>query len=458
MASNLVYETIQDNDGFLWVATDNGISRFDGKRFINYTTKNGLPSNDVIQVIKQNDGTIWANCYKQPPSYFDDKLNRFICLEYDKHVLDISNGLLNIIYSINKDDLFFHNYLGSFVYSKGKIIKKIKYSTNDIKKYYLFNELITIKNYDSVINSKQYFVYSLYNQNKLVGVINYDNSNNSVTTHYSNTAIYNFFTTTFTQIKIINLNPLKYKITTIKTPETLKWFKFSNTKLSITCTNGTVLIYDEKTMQLLSTIKNVYNVNTAYVDKQNNVWIATLNNGLMYYTNKTIKKEVYSDNVVSNFLCAKVTGSGVLYAGNYQGEIYVKKEIKEEKFNFNKVKKNNLWIRNIHFFQNKTIVVSDDGILVNFNKRCVFFNNLNQKLSVKTSTKLNENVLILGSIQGLIKYDVTSEKYQILNFNKELVLNVKRKDDSTFYDSSNDTTLELKLLEFNKLKMRSQRF
>ena len=85
LPSNLVYETVLDNDGFLWVATDNGISRFDGKRFINYSTKDGLPSNDVIQVFKQNDGTIWANCYKQPPSYFDKKHNRFVCLEYDKN-------------------------------------------------------------------------------------------------------------------------------------------------------------------------------------------------------------------------------------------------------------------------------------------------------------------------------------------------------------------------------------
>ena len=83
MPSNHIYEIIEDNNGFLWIGTDNATSRFDGKRFVNYSTKDGLSSNDVIQIIKDSDGTIWANCYKQAPCYFDEKNNKFVSFEND---------------------------------------------------------------------------------------------------------------------------------------------------------------------------------------------------------------------------------------------------------------------------------------------------------------------------------------------------------------------------------------
>ena len=44
LPSNNVYRCIEDDKGFLWVATDAGIARFDGKHFQVFTTKDGLPS------------------------------------------------------------------------------------------------------------------------------------------------------------------------------------------------------------------------------------------------------------------------------------------------------------------------------------------------------------------------------------------------------------------------------
>src|SRR5215813_1330702 len=48
---------VQDSHGFLWFCTGEGLSRFDGYRFINYTTANGLPSNGVTDLLEARDGT-----------------------------------------------------------------------------------------------------------------------------------------------------------------------------------------------------------------------------------------------------------------------------------------------------------------------------------------------------------------------------------------------------------------
>ncbi len=73
----MVYRCLEDDKGFLWVATDARVARFDGKHFQVFTTAEGLPDNEVLAVVKENDGRIWVNCFKQGPAYFDEVSNRF---------------------------------------------------------------------------------------------------------------------------------------------------------------------------------------------------------------------------------------------------------------------------------------------------------------------------------------------------------------------------------------------
>ncbi len=49
MPSNNVYTVSQDSKGFIWLCTDWGISRFDGRHFENITSNDGLPDNDVFK-------------------------------------------------------------------------------------------------------------------------------------------------------------------------------------------------------------------------------------------------------------------------------------------------------------------------------------------------------------------------------------------------------------------------
>jgi len=51
---------LQDKAGNLWFgSTGDGVYRYDGKTFMNYTTKDGLNSNTVMCMIEDNVGNIW---------------------------------------------------------------------------------------------------------------------------------------------------------------------------------------------------------------------------------------------------------------------------------------------------------------------------------------------------------------------------------------------------------------
>src|ERR1700712_2394265 len=92
LPSNYIYRCIEDNKGFLWVATDAGIARFDGTHFQVFTTRDGLPDNEVLAVVKEDNGRIWVNCFKQSPAYFDELQNRFISAKDNPVLAKVKEG------------------------------------------------------------------------------------------------------------------------------------------------------------------------------------------------------------------------------------------------------------------------------------------------------------------------------------------------------------------------------
>jgi ligand-binding sensor domain-containing protein/signal transduction histidine kinase len=59
LANNAVYSIASDSRGFLWYATAEGLSRFDGLGFSNQTESTGLPHRVVQQVLVGRDGYYW---------------------------------------------------------------------------------------------------------------------------------------------------------------------------------------------------------------------------------------------------------------------------------------------------------------------------------------------------------------------------------------------------------------
>jgi ligand-binding sensor domain-containing protein len=57
---NVVTRIVSDSHGYQWFCTGEGLSRFDGSRFITYGTEQGLPSGEVHDLLETRDGIYWV--------------------------------------------------------------------------------------------------------------------------------------------------------------------------------------------------------------------------------------------------------------------------------------------------------------------------------------------------------------------------------------------------------------
>jgi signal transduction histidine kinase/ligand-binding sensor domain-containing protein len=57
---NRVNRIYLDSKNFLWICTDDGLSRFDGHQFVNYTTADGIPHRYVNAVLETRAGEYWV--------------------------------------------------------------------------------------------------------------------------------------------------------------------------------------------------------------------------------------------------------------------------------------------------------------------------------------------------------------------------------------------------------------
>jgi len=72
LPSIALYKMIQDKDGFIWFGSDAGVTRFDGKSFINFTVEDGLSDNSVLVVKNDSKGRIWFLGLNGTVSYWYD--------------------------------------------------------------------------------------------------------------------------------------------------------------------------------------------------------------------------------------------------------------------------------------------------------------------------------------------------------------------------------------------------
>lgn len=135
LLSNSVYIFFQDRSGYLWAATDGGLSRFDGKHFTNYEkTRDGITLGIILSFAQTADGRIWVGGNGNGLFEFDGK-------EFIHHKVGEAPGsnLVTALCETEPNVLFIGTEKGMFVEQKGvirplladaKMIRTFKFSAS----------------------------------------------------------------------------------------------------------------------------------------------------------------------------------------------------------------------------------------------------------------------------------------------------------------------------------------
>lgn len=75
LAATAVFRMEQDEKGYLWLATSEGVSRFDGHEFMNFDVSTGLPDQRVYSMVKDREGRFWFG-HSDGVSLFDGRTLR----------------------------------------------------------------------------------------------------------------------------------------------------------------------------------------------------------------------------------------------------------------------------------------------------------------------------------------------------------------------------------------------
>ena len=70
LAGSTVYCITQDKDGFMWIGTETGVSRFDGTHFRTFTPTDGLPDIEILQMFGDSKNRVWMAPFGNSICYY----------------------------------------------------------------------------------------------------------------------------------------------------------------------------------------------------------------------------------------------------------------------------------------------------------------------------------------------------------------------------------------------------
>ncbi|GEM_PF-2849322 len=106
LPSSEVYRVIQDSADYIWIATDQGVCRFDGQGFTYFSTNDGLPDEAILGFGTDDRKRLWVYGTSRKLAYFEHgQFHAFALNKYLEH-LDPNIGVITMISPISKDSVY----------------------------------------------------------------------------------------------------------------------------------------------------------------------------------------------------------------------------------------------------------------------------------------------------------------------------------------------------------------
>ena len=142
LANNDVFDITQDRRGYLWIATKDGLSKYNGEKFRNFRIPQGLPSNLVRAVAHDGQDHIFAGCF----------LGGLAVIQNNEVIKTLHvSGILNdtyrrLYYSVKHQILFIGTDYGIFGLKDSTLFKLAEPNAPDSK-----SSILAITEYEGII-------------------------------------------------------------------------------------------------------------------------------------------------------------------------------------------------------------------------------------------------------------------------------------------------------------------
>lgn len=379
LAGNHVYHALQDKEGYLWFATETGVSRFDGKNFVNYSVNEGLPSNEILKLFVDSKGRVWM----MP---FANKL----CYYYHGK-----------IFNANNDSILKSMQIKTFVIdmiedsSKNLIFKEIKNSLIGLSpenKIYLFQSnnidfysigigknkqpQIFIRDYDRKIIQQRTELYNIIFTKNTIELTKVKQQYDFLCDKTGDALITPNLTITTNRKKEKSIptafifHLLDQKESTYSRNIGLNNINLLNDSLVFINTDSGTISYDFINQRVINKYLTSENVTYAFYDNEKNIWFTTLNHGVYKLYSTDILNFIFKNeyNKISSITSVGGTDKS-LYIGNTKGEFWAIKKNKEL-INFKKEMTINFlkgMNQKIKYKQHRLIILDQMSLLI-YNK------------------------------------------------------------------------------------------
>ena len=251
-----VRSMIQDKMGNIWLGTDDGLTKYDGKFFYHFTTKQGLNNNLILNVIQDSKDNIWIGTFRGGVTRYDGRhLTTFTVNE------GMPDNIVNIIFEDSYKNLWF---------GTGKGV--VKYDGDSFTTYNTENGLA----------------------NNDVRAINEDNNGNIwIGTYTGGVSVLKedeFWN--YTQKEGLPSNSIS------------KIFKDENGELWIATTDNGIINFDGNRYLHYTTGEGLTNnsIRDIYRDSGRNLWIATADGGVLKFDGRFFTKFGTEEGMSSNYI------------------------------------------------------------------------------------------------------------------------------------------------------------
>lgn len=342
LPSSETYHVFQDSKGYIWIATDNGVSRYDGYKFRNFTKQDGLPDNTVFEIFEDYKNRIWFVPHSAKLSYFykdsifeyefnDSLLSRMRVNTSPAKLSFYVDSLNNVIYSDKRNGGLMIDSLGSVIeLSKSNqscylhiIEEKIIYNTQNVSPRKISLESIS----DSKINLLKEFNSE-----------NIELTDCSIPIKKGN----NILIADFKILIKINRN---YNLSYLNYPDPIIWLSEDNKgDIWIGTRNG---VYCHENFN--ATIPKYHllkgkNISSVLQDNENGFWFSTLYDGIYYLPNIYINNFTIKDGLPYEEVKTVNSDSSFIWLGLKNKLIGLKSKKIQKEIN---LESNNIIIRNI---------------------------------------------------------------------------------------------------------------